>query len=153
MRHISISTLFLKFSLIILALSIIAISFLSLPQIANDFALNNPEYSFLQYPLLIGIWATLIPFNIAIYKAFIFLDFAKKSEFNVDKLKQYLHSISKCAVAIIGLYICGMTLLMATNASHPGLMLFGLAVIAICLIIIASSQFIRQYIFRSYQVT
>jgi len=146
LRHINISTLFLKFCLIVVAVFILSISFISLPQIANGFAKINPEYAFLHYPLLIGIWTTLIPFNIAIYKVFMFLHLAKKSGFNINNLKQNFTSISKCAIAIIGLYICGMALLIVTKTSHPGIMLFGLAVIVICFVIIAASQFIKQYL-------
>ena len=68
MQHVS--TQLLKVAIIGIALIIAVLGVFWLPWQANSLGHVYPEFLYLQYPLLIGVYATMIPFFIALYYAY-----------------------------------------------------------------------------------
>ncbi len=64
------STNFLKVVVFLLAIPILGLCFYWLPWIAIDVSKSNWEFAYLVYPVLIGMYASAIPFFMALYQAF-----------------------------------------------------------------------------------
>lgn len=119
-------TIFLKFAVLIIALPVLALSIFGLYWLTYNPV--NPEYAFGIYPVLIGVYLTVIPFYIALYQAFRLLDYIDKniafSELSVNALK----NIKYCAITISALYVVMMPFvtIIADKDDAPGLIIMGL---------------------------
>ncbi len=120
--------IFLKVAVILLGV-IILVSCTLLPELAKYTAEMYPEYAYLQYPVLFGIYITVIPFYIALFQAYKLLNYIEtKNAFSQLSVRS-LHTIQRCAVTISILYVNGMVGLLIFNALHPGIFLVGMAII------------------------
>ncbi len=119
-------TLFLKITLFIIGLPILALCILGLPWLANNPV--NPQYAHILYPIIIGIYVSSIPFYIALYKAFRLLSYIDNniafSELSVRALKD----IKYCAITISALYVLIMPFvyIVAEKDDAPGLIIIGM---------------------------
>jgi hypothetical protein len=119
-------TFFLKVVVFLLGLPILALCLFGLPWIAKDAA----EAYWMIKPVLIGMYATAIPFFAALYQAFKLLSYIDKniafSELSVNALK----NIKYCAIAISVMYAAIMPFLylVAEIDDAPGLILIGLVI-------------------------
>ncbi|MCL6572806.1 MAG: DUF2975 domain-containing protein [Bacillus sp. (in: Bacteria)] len=120
------STLFLKIAVILMGLPVLALSIYGLPWLAKNPA--NPDYAHILYPIVIGMYVSVIPFFVALYQAFKLLSYIDKnqafSEFSVKALK----NIKFCALTISGLYvvILPFVFLVADLDDAPGLVIVGM---------------------------
>lgn len=120
--------IFLKVAVILLGV-IILVSCTLLPELAKYTAEMYPEYAYLQYPVLFGIYITVIPFYIALFQAYKLLNYIEtKNAFSQLSVRS-LHTIQRYAVTISILYVNGMVGLLIFNALHPGIFLVGMAII------------------------
>ncbi|MFS0654772.1 DUF2975 domain-containing protein [Bacillus sp. 179-C3.3 HS] len=123
------TTLFLKVAVFLIGITVLALCIFMLPWLANDTAEMYPEFAYLQYPILIGLYITAIPFFIALYQALKLLNYIDHhhafSELSVMALKY----IKYCAVTISILYVIGIIFLMSQNASQPGIAVIGFIII------------------------
>jgi len=130
-------TLFLKATVVLMGLPILALCIFVVPEIGNFIAELYPEHAYLRYLVYIDLYAAAIPFYIALYQAFQLLSYidANKafSELSVDALKK----IKYCAIAISSLYVLGLPLfyLMAERDDAPGIILIGMVLIFASLVI------------------
>lgn len=65
-----VSIVLFQLGILFITLIVLLIAAFILPVVARDFATETPEWAYLQYPLLIAIYVTLIPFLVAIFQAF-----------------------------------------------------------------------------------
>lgn len=123
------TTLFLKVAVFLIGITVLALCIFLLPWLANYTAEMYPEFAYLQYPILFGLYITAIPFFIALYQALKLLNYIDNnnafSELSVKALKY----IKYCAVTISILYVIGIIFLMSQNASQPGIAVIGLTII------------------------
>lgn len=130
-------TLFLKVTVLLMGIPILAMCIFVVPEIAKYTAEMYPEAAYVKYLLLIDLYATAIPFYIALYQAFKLLSYIDKnkafSELSVGALK----NIKYCAIAISILYVLGMPLffLFAEADDAPGVILIGLVIILASMVI------------------
>ncbi|GIO21499.1 DUF2975 domain-containing protein [Oceanobacillus sp. J11TS1] len=130
-----VSTLFLKIAVFLLGLPVLALGIFGAIWLADNPA--NPNYGHILYPILVGMYATLIPYFIALYQAFKLLSFIDNnrafSEWSVKALK----NIKFCALTISGLYvvILPFVYVIAEIDDAPGLILIGMLPIFASLII------------------
>ncbi|MEH6994350.1 DUF2975 domain-containing protein, partial [Neobacillus drentensis] len=88
----------------------------------------NPDYAHILYPLVIGMYVSVIPFFAALVQAFKLLSYIDKnqafSELSVNALK----NIKICALTISGLYlvILPFVYLVAELDDAPGLIIIGI---------------------------
>ena len=131
------TTLFLKIAVILIGIPILALCIFLLPEIAEYFAELNPKLDFLQYPFLIGLYVTAIPFYFALYQAFKLLCYIDKNQAFSELSVKALKNIKYCAITISALYVVFMPLLylMAEVDDAPGIILIGMVIIFGCMVV------------------
>ncbi|WP_025027978.1 DUF2975 domain-containing protein [Caldalkalibacillus mannanilyticus] len=142
-------TFFLKVVVFLLGMTGIALCLFWLPWLANREAEMNPELAYLQYPILIGIYVTAIPFFGALYQALKLLSYIDKNIAFSDLSVKALKIIKNCGITISILYVGGISillLLVLENASL-GIVVPGL-VISIASIVIAVFAAVLQKLLK-----
>jgi hypothetical protein len=123
-----IPTLFLKVTVILIGIPILALCVFGLPMIAKEAADHFSAY--LLSSALVGLYASAIPFYIALYLAFRLLNYIDKnlafSELSVSALK----NIKYCAftISILHLAVFPFIFSMADRDDAPGLAVIGLVI-------------------------
>ena len=97
------TTVFLKIAVFLIGITVLALCIFWLPWLANDTAEMFPEFAFLQYPVLIGLYVTVIPFFLALYQALKLLNYIENNNAFSELSVKVLKYIKYCA--IIGLTI------------------------------------------------
>lgn len=129
------TTLFLKLAVILIAIPVFVICVFMLYWLFNNPV--NSQYAYILYPILTGIYLSVIPFYIALYNAFKLLNYIDEnrsfSQISVIALKK----IKKCAIIISGLYvlIIPFIFLLADKDDAPGAILMGLVPIFASIVI------------------
>jgi len=129
------TTLFLKIAVFIIGIPVLALCILGSIWLANNPV--NPKYAHILYPILIGIFVSVVPFFVALYQALRLLGYIDKniafSELSVKALK----NIKYCAVTICTLYVIMMPFVyfVAEKDDAPGIIIIGMAPIFASLVI------------------
>ncbi len=121
--------LFLKLAVIIIGIIVFMLFIFWLPWLANSTSEMYPEYAYLKYPVLIGVYTTGIPFYIALYNAFMLLNYIKKGNAFSEQSVNILNNIKKCAISVIIVYVAIFLYLLTQNALHPGIAIILFAII------------------------
>lgn len=129
------TTLFLKIAVFLIGITVLALCIFLLPWLANDTAEMYPEFAYLQYPVLIGLYVTAIPFFIALYQALKILNYIENNNAFSELPVKALKYIKYCAISISILYVVGAVCLLSQNALHPGIAIIGLTIIFTSVII------------------
>jgi len=131
------STLFLKIAVIFIGIPVLALCIFVVPEIANYTTELYPDSAYLKYLVFIVLYASVIPFYIALSQAFKLLSYIDKnkafSQISVSALK----IIKYCAITISILYVVGMPLfyLIAEADDAPGIIVIGLVIIFASMVI------------------
>ena len=96
-------TLFLKSAVVLMGLPVLAVCILGLPWLANNPA--NPDYAPMLYPIVMGMYLSVVPFFFALYQAFKLLTYIDKDQAFSKLSVQALKNIKFCALMISGLYV------------------------------------------------
>ncbi|WP_025690951.1 DUF2975 domain-containing protein [Paenibacillus zanthoxyli] len=128
-------TLFLKIAVFLIGLPILALCIFGLPAIAKEAAEHYPAYWL--YPLLIVMYASAIPFFVALAQALRLLSYIDKNNAFSERSVSALKIIKYCAVAISILYAAGMPLvyLIAEKDDAPGLIVLGMVIVFASIVI------------------
>ncbi|WP_210367443.1 DUF2975 domain-containing protein [Bacillus sp. REN3] len=129
------TTLFLKAAVFLIGITVLTLCIFWLPWLANDTAEMYPEFAYLQYPVLIGLYGTAIPFFIALYQALKLLNCIDHNKAFSGVSVKALKSIKYCSVTISILYAIGMIFLISQNALHPGIAIIGFLIILASVVI------------------
>ncbi|WP_226683095.1 DUF2975 domain-containing protein [Sutcliffiella horikoshii] len=119
------STLFLKIAVFLIGTPVFILSIIGLVSLVKDPA--NPEYAYILYPIVTGMFLTTIPFYFALYQALKLLGYIDKNEafshFSVEALKK----IKFCAITISSVYVVIMPFifLLADKDDAPGAIIMG----------------------------
>lgn len=110
------STLFLKIAVILIGIPILALCVFWLPLLRN----------YLSYPVLISLYATVIPFFFALYQALKLLSYIDQNKAFSELSVQALKNIKYCAITISILYVVVIPFLIpvADADDAPGLIGF-----------------------------
>jgi hypothetical protein len=121
------STIFLKIAVFLIGAPVLALCIFGLPWLANNPA--NPDYAHMLYPIVIGIYVSVIPFSVALYQAFKLLSYIDKNKAFSELSVKSLRNIKFCAMTISGLYvvILPFVYLVAELDDAPGLIIIGMA--------------------------
>ncbi|AHV95114.1 DUF2975 domain-containing protein [Paenibacillus sabinae] len=122
-------TLFLKAAVFLIGLPILALCILGLPSIANEAVEHYPAYWV--YPLLSVMYASAIPFFIALAQALRLLSYIDKNKAFSELSVKALKNIKYCAITISILYAAGLPLvyLIAEEDDAPGLIVLGMVIV------------------------
>ncbi|WLD94186.1 DUF2975 domain-containing protein [Alkalihalobacillus sp. AL-G] len=131
------STLFLRTAVILLGIPVLALCIFGLSRFdPNSPYWQLPELANLQYPLLIGMYAAMIPFFFALYRTLKLLSYIDKNEAFSELSVKALKNIKYCAITISILYVLEMPFLylLTTVDDTPGI-LIGMIVIFASMVI------------------
>lgn len=138
------TTLFLKVSVVLIGIPVLAFGVFGLVWLASNPA--NPKYAHLLYPIVAGIYASVIPFFLALVQAFMLLNFIDRNQafsaFSVNALKR----IKFCAIAICGLFAAVMPFvyLLADLDDAPGLIIVGMVPVFASLVIAVFAAILQK---------
>lgn len=122
------SIVLFQLGILFVALCILLLAFFWLPQTAEAFAIDAPEYAYLQYPLLFGIWITLMPFILAIVEALRISRKVALDQVFTGASADHLKRIKLCAYGIMTLYVVGFVILLQLVEMNPGIALLGILI-------------------------
>lgn len=125
------TTLFLKSVLIVMGLPVLAFCILVMPSIAKEILGYHPEYSSFIYAVLVVMYATAIPYYLALYQSFKLLNLIDANMAFSDLSVKALKNIKQCAYAISILYTLIMPFfyILGEFDDAPGIILIGLILI------------------------
>jgi hypothetical protein len=131
------TTLFLKVVLVIMGLPILAFCIFILPSITKEILGYHPEFSVYIYVVLTVMYATAIPFYLALYQSYKLLNFIDANMAFSDLSVNALMNIKKCAYAISLMYTIIMPFfyILGEFDDAPGIILIGLVLIFASLVI------------------
>jgi hypothetical protein len=120
------STLFLKIALFLIGSPVLALCIFGLVWLPNNPA--NPEYAYMLYPIVIGMYVAAIPFFVALYQAFKLLSYIDNNQAFSELSVKALKNIKFCAITISGLFvvILPFVFLVADQDDAPGLIIIGM---------------------------
>ncbi|XEC94221.1 DUF2975 domain-containing protein [Paenibacillus tarimensis] len=129
------STLFLKTAVFLIGTPVLALCIFALPWLANNPV--NPDYAHILYPILIGLYVSVIPFFVALYQAFRLLSYIDKNKAFSQISVKALKNIKYCAITISTLYVVMMPFvyLVAELDDAPGLIIIGMVPIFASMVI------------------
>ncbi len=122
-------TIFLKIAVVVIGMVALVLFIFWLPGLARSTAEMNPDYAYLRYPVLAGVYISAIPFYFALYQALKLLHYIENNNAFSEHAIASLKSIKYCAVAIILLYAVGFALLRFQIAFHYSIAIIGAIVI------------------------
>ncbi|MCE3202245.1 DUF2975 domain-containing protein [Paenibacillus sonchi] len=131
------TTLFLKAAVILMGIPVLALCIFAVPEIADFAAELYPDMTFIKYLVFIDLYASAVPFYIALYQAFRLLGYIDRNKAFSELSVRVLKNIKYCAIVISGLYVVGLPLfyLMAEKDDAPGIIVIGLVIIFASLVI------------------
>ncbi len=124
------STLFLKATVVVMGLIALALGIFALPSIWKGGSAEFPTASTALLLIVIGLYATAVPFFVALWQTFKLLSYIDKNTAFSDASVRALKNIKLCAIIIAVLAFGGVPLLLpiAQADDAPGLLLFGFAI-------------------------
>ncbi|OWA34011.1 hypothetical protein B9G55_16880 [Saccharibacillus sp. O16] len=125
------TTFFLRMALLLIALLVLAIYIFVVPTIGRFAAELYPDYTYIKGLVWLDLYATAIPFYLALYRSYQLLGYIDRSEAFSQLAVRALRSIRNCAFGVSGLFAVGMPLyyLMADKDDAPGIIVIGLVII------------------------
>ncbi|GGB69924.1 DUF2975 domain-containing protein [Fictibacillus barbaricus] len=137
MKRKQTSTIFLRLVVFLMGIPVLALCIFWVPEIANFAAELYPDRAYLKYLVLIDLYATAIPFYLALYQAFKLLSYIDKNKAFSELSVRALKKIKYCAITFSILYVLGMPLfyLIAEMDDAPGIILIGMVMIFASMVI------------------
>ena len=147
-------TLFLKMTLVIMALPILALCIFVVPQIAEFFAELAPNWAFLRYPFLVGLYAAALIYFAALYQTMKLLTYIDKDTAFSEASVSVLKNIKLCAVLIGTLFVLFMPLifLMGDADDAPGIVVIGMGIIFGCVVIAVFAAVLQKLLHNAIDI-
>ena len=140
---------------ILLSLGIVAIGIIVLflcvyllPILAQEAAAVHPEVAYLQYPILLGLYATAIPFFYALYESVSMIYMIERESLHSSRIVKGLNYIKYCAFVIIALYVAGFIILDTANAFPPIMAVVGFIIIVVSIMVATGAAFIKNVLVK-----
>ncbi|UQW98514.1 DUF2975 domain-containing protein [Rummeliibacillus sp. G93] len=122
-----------------------------LPKVAQETVLIHPEVTYLKYPVLLGMYATALPFFYAIYETLIMIQIIEYQSINPSRIVQGLNRIKYSAFVIIVFYVLGIFILDYANALPPIIAVMGFGILLVTIMVGAGASFIKNILIK-YQL-
>ena len=118
-----------------MGIPVLALGIFGLYWLANNPA--NPDYAHILYPILIGMYLSVIPYFVALYQSFKLLSYIDKNQSFSELSVKALKNIKFCAMIISGLYVVILPFVyfVAELDDAPGLIIVGMVPIFAALVI------------------
>lgn len=146
------TTLFLKAAVILMGVPILGLCIVGLPWLVKNPV--NAEYSQLLYPIITGMYISVIPFCIALFQAFKILQYIDKSKAFSELSAKALRNIKYSAITISILYVILLPFiyLVAEKDDAPGLILIGLVLIYASMIIAVFVSVLKKLLKEAIEI-
>ncbi|KNE19162.1 DUF2975 domain-containing protein [Virgibacillus pantothenticus] len=138
----------LKAAIFAIGIVVLGLCIFALPSLAKSSAEMFPEFAYLRYPVLLGLYLTAVPFFYALYQAMKLLHFIDNRMAFSDLAVYTLVRIKYCASMISILYVIGMIFLLTQNALHPSIAIMGLVILFSSIVIMLFSA-VLQSLFKN----
>jgi hypothetical protein len=135
---------FLKVAVFTIGIITLSLCIFALPSLARYTVEMNPEFAYLRYPVLIGLYLTAIPFFFALYQALKLLSYIKTNNAFSQLAVNALNRIKYCAITIIILYVIGMLFLGSQSALHPGIAIIGFIILFTAMVIFLFTAVLQE---------
>lgn len=136
------SSFLIKISLLCISGLILFGCIVILPAMAEEAVFNFPEVAYLKWPVLLGLYATTIPFFYAVYESLQLIRAFNDGKPSEAVVLNSLRSIQICALAILVVYVLGFCMLFASNALPPLLAVIGFGILCVTLFIFAVTKYL-----------
>lgn len=139
--------LFLQIAIVGLALVVLGLGALALPNIFNGWALEYPNMANARYPFVIGLGLTILPFLFALTQGMKLLVSVQKNTAFSAKSTRALKNIKNAALSIAFIYAAELPIIfnVAQTEDAPGLILIWSALfVGIPLVIAVFSGVVQQ---------
>lgn len=148
MKHVS--THFLRAVLAFIGLGALAVCVFALPEMWQGGSAEFPMASNAIFLIMMGLYATTIPFFVALWQALKLLKYIDQDKAFSGLSVKALRTIRQCAIAIAVLFLGGVPLLypIADADDAPGLLIVGL-VIACAPVVVAVFASVLHKVFQS----
>ena len=142
------STWFLRAVIVLMGAAVLAFCVFAVAPLTRGIAAEFPLAAPLQRPMMFGLWATAIPFFVALGQALRLLRNIDRSQAFSASSAHALRVITWCALTMTGLYLVGMpaVFLMAESDDAPGLVIFGLLAACSPLVIAVFSAVLQKLV-------
>jgi len=120
-----------------------------LPRVAQETVLIHPEVAYLRYPILLGMYATALPFFYAIYETVKMIQAIECQSIFSNRIVQGLNHIKYCAFVIIVLYVLGIFVLEYANALPPVIAVMGFGILIVTIMVAAGAAFIKNVLIKN----
>lgn len=134
----------LKAAIFAIGIVVLGLCIFALPSLAKSSAEMFPEFAYLRYPVLLGLYLTAVPFFYALYQAMKLLHFIDNRMAFSDLAVYTLVRIKYCASMISILYVIGMIFLLTQNALHPSIAIMGLVFLFSSIVIMLFSAVLQS---------
>jgi hypothetical protein len=148
------TTLFLKAAVILIGIPVLALCIFVVPEIANFAAELYPEMTYIQFLVYLDLYASAIPFYIALYQAFKLLGYIDNNKAFSELSVRVLKNIKYCANTISSVYVVGMPLfyLIAEKDDAPGIIVIGLIMIFASMVIAVFAAVLQRLLTEAIEL-
>ena len=148
----NLKTILLKAAVYIIGFVVLMLAVFYLPLLATETAIMYPEFSYLKWPVLLGMYVTAIPFAYALYQALKLLKSIEQERVFTNNALQSLKEIIYCATWIIAFYIIGLIFLTVQGAMHPGIGLIALVIMFASFVIALFAAVLRELLKKMVEI-
>lgn len=129
------TTLFLKLAVILMALPVLVLGVVGIVDLVRNPA--NPDYAYMLYPIVAGIYLSTLPYYFALYQSFRLLSIIDNGEAFSELSVFALRKIKYCGliISIIFMVILPFIYLVAELDDAPGLILVGMVPIFTAMVV------------------
>ncbi|GAB6443366.1 hypothetical protein CON36_35080 [Bacillus cereus] len=124
-----VTTLFLKISVILIGIPVLALCVFLVPELADEVT-GFLGIHYIKYIIFILLYGGTLPFYFALYQAFKLLSYIDKNIAFSELSVRTLMRIKYCAISICSLHVLGLPLyyLVADKDDAPGLIFVGMLI-------------------------
>ncbi|MED1467631.1 DUF2975 domain-containing protein [Bacillus salipaludis] len=145
MKQIQVTTLFLKVTVFIIGILVLALCIFLVPHMANFAAKLYPNIASMKSLVFIVMYGAAVPFYFALYQAFNLLRYIDENTAFSELSVKALRNIKCCAITISGLYVLGLPLFhFIAKKVDPPIGIMGLIIIFASLIIAVFAAILQR---------
>ncbi len=147
-------TLFLKVVVFLLAVPVVAVCVILLPWLIRDTSQSNWVLANFLYPIIGVMYASAIPYFIALYQAFLLLGYIDKNTAFSEGSVKALKNIKFCAIAISVLYLASMPFfyLIGEKDDAPGVIIIGMVLTFAPVVIAAFAAVLEKLLTHAIEI-
>lgn len=147
-------TLFLKVIVLLLAVPILAACIFFLPWLIKDTTQSSWVLAKFLYPIIGVMYASVIPYFIALYQAFLLLGYIDKNIAFSRKSVKSLKNIKYCAVTISVFYLASMPFFywIGEKDDAPGFILIGMVLTFSPIVIAAFAAVLEKLLKHAIEI-